>query len=975
MGQHAIIAPGGDLIAEVADRCICTGNDYSGNLVVFPGKRPAHFLRKRIAAAKGSAFIPPVILSMEELVDRLYEQMHPAAPRKLETIDAIAFLFEIHTSMREPLGGKEFLNLETFLPLGLRIYRDMEELLIEQVDARRLREVESLADDPLPPQTNAGLQSLSFFFERFYPMIEREGFSTRSERFRYVSSGTSPGSLLFENIVFAGFYALTESEKKLFDEILSWENSLFLFQHGPGIEEKLIRLGIPGPAGEGGEPIPQVPNRDRIFFHKSPDSHGQVFDLAGLLHEHVGGKKKGAGVSEVSCPPDDAVRDALTVGKMAVVLPASETLFPLLYHALPTIPKDEYNVSLGYPLERTPTWGFLSCLAKVVASMDEDRLYIPDYLGLVLHPYAKNVYMEGSAEITRIIFHAIEEALLEDRTKSFVRLEEIEERHDLFQVVADRARGSRAQSAEPLTPARIREHVRAIHDILIRRACTFTGIKDFAGAMMDVLTFIYENSSARLHPYFHPFAESFIKELDLLRSSRIRDLAFAQRNSYFHFLRKYIAQCFTPFEGTPLKGVQVLGFLETRNLRFDRIYILDTNEDVIPDTKKEDTLLPLKVRQILGMSTYLDRDALAAYYFRTLVDGSREAHIFFVENGKKERSRFVEQLLWDRQKAERAASADGYVRSLGYHLSLETTPLRSIRKTPPMLDFLNSRAFDATSLDAYLHCPSRFYYRYVLNLAKREEAQAEVEGLDIGRVIHKILFTYFNRRMNRLLTPPDIDPSEMREVAEAVLGETYGQDPIGRVYLLKLQILRQMEAFLENYQMPVVEKRACTILHLEHRIGVSVPPFRYKGVLDRVETRDGVTHIVDYKTGGSADRLSTDFGKVDLAHRRSWADAIGSLQLPFYLFLYEQASGNKAEEVEASFLLLGKVRLDESAELPLFDRARVGEEYMKESLGKAREVILALAREIADPEVPFDPELRSKDACKFCDFRVLCAAE
>jgi CRISPR/Cas system-associated exonuclease Cas4 (RecB family) len=970
MGRHVIIATGGDLIADVAGECTCDGNDYSRNLVVFPGKRPAHFLRKRIADAKGCAFLPPVVLSMEELVDRVYEQKHPAAPRKLETVDAVAFLFGIHTSMKEPLGGKEFLNLETFLPLGLRIYRDIEELLIEQVNARRLREVESLAEDPLPPQANTGLQSLSFFFERFYPMIAAEGFSTRSERFRYVSSEIDPPSLPFEKILFAGFYALTESEKRLFVEILSWENSLFLFQEGPGLEEKLIRLGV-GRTEQTG--APPAPDRSRIYFHKSPDSHGQVFDLARLLRDHLGESEKQGGVA--SGLPADGTQDFLTVGRAVVVLPTSETLFPLLYHALPVIPNDEYNVSLGYPLERTPTWGFLSCLARVVSSMDEDRLYIPDYLGLVLHPYAKNIYMEGNAEVTRIIFHAIEEALLEDRTKSFTCLEDIEERHDLFQIVADRARGSRAQSAEPLTPERIREHVRSIHDILIRRACAFTDIKGFAGTMIDILTFIYENSSARLHPYFHPFAESFIRELDLLRGSRIRDLAFAQRNSYFHFLRKYIAQCFTPFEGTPLKGAQVLGFLETRSLRFDRVYILDTNEDVIPDTKKEDTLLPFKVRQILGMSTYLDRDALAAYYFRTLVEGSREAHIFFVENGRKERSRFVEQLLWERQKTERAANGDAYVHSLGYHLSLETTPLRSVQKTPAIMEFLNSRAYDATSLDAYLHCPLRFYYRYVLNLSKREEAQAEVEGLDVGRVIHRILFTYFGRRMNRPMTPRDIDPAEMREIAESILGETYGRDPIGRVYLLKLQVLRQMEAFLESYQLPVVEKRTCTILHLEHRIGVTIPPFRYKGVLDRVEERDGVTHVIDYKTGGSADRLSTDFGRVDLACRKDWADKIGSLQLPLYLFLYGQASGKRTEEMEASFLLLGKVRLDESAELPLFDRTCIGEADVKEGLDRAREVIVALAHEIADPQIPFDPVFRSKDACKFCDFRVLCAIE
>ena len=201
-----------------------------------------------------------------------------------------------------------------------------------------------------------------------------------------------------------------------------------------------------------------------------------------------------------------------------------------------------------------------------------------------------------------------------------------------------------------------------------------------------------------------------------MKRSRIRDLSFSERNSYFHFLKRYVAQCFTPFGGTPLRGVQVLGFLETRNLRFDRTFIVDANEDVIPDTRKEESLLPLKVRQILGMPTYEERDMLSAYYFHTLVRGSRQVHIFFVENGRKEKSRFVEQLLWEKQKKDGNESASRYVESLGYRLSLENSLPPAIPKTPAVADFLKSRTYDATSLDVYLRCPLQFYYRYVLNL-------------------------------------------------------------------------------------------------------------------------------------------------------------------------------------------------------------------------------------------------------------------
>src|SRR5208337_2269561 len=148
------------------------------------------------------------------------------------------------------------------------------------------------------------------------------------------------------------------------------------------------------------------------------------------------------------------------------------------------------------------------------------------------------------------------------------------------------------------------------------------------------------------------------------------DLSFAERNSYFHFFKGYVGHCAAPFEGTPLQGVQVLGFLETRGLRFERTYVIDANEDIIPDTRKEESLLPFKVREILGLPTYVDRDMLSAYHFETLVKGSQEVHLFFAENDRKEKSRFVERLLWERQKAEEAEPPGGFVRSIAYRLSL-----------------------------------------------------------------------------------------------------------------------------------------------------------------------------------------------------------------------------------------------------------------------------------------------------------------
>ena len=77
-----------------------------------------------------------------------------------------------------------------------------------------------------------------------------------------------------------------------------------------------------------------------------------------------------------------------------------------------------------------------------------------------------------------------------------------------------------------------------------------------------------------------------MQSLDTLARSLMREMAFEKTTSYFTLFRRYLMTCTTPFEGTPVRGLQVLGVLETRNLSFDRVFVLDVNEEVLPDTRK-----------------------------------------------------------------------------------------------------------------------------------------------------------------------------------------------------------------------------------------------------------------------------------------------------------------------------------------------------------------------------------------------------
>jgi inactivated superfamily I helicase len=80
----------------------------------------------------------------------------------------------------------------------------------------------------------------------------------------------------------------------------------------------------------------------------------------------------------------------------------------------------------------------------------------------------------------------------------------------------------------------------------------------------------------------------------------MKDIQFRDVGSYFALFKRYLMASYTPFAGTPLRGVQVLGFLETRNLKFENVVFLDANEGSSRYGERG-FLLPFKARQMLGL--------------------------------------------------------------------------------------------------------------------------------------------------------------------------------------------------------------------------------------------------------------------------------------------------------------------------------------------------------------------------------------
>ena len=948
--RHLLLSPAIDMISTLRDMLLQKDDCMQDAIIVFPGKRPIHFLRKSLATAIGSSYRSPHMYSMDEFIDSLYELCVVNPFPQIAEIDSIPILFTLNNveNMLHEKGSA--ITLDDFMPWGFKLFGDFEELLIENIDPSMLRQVEGIIQEKVPRRIQDRMNTLSRLYALFYDTLKEKGLSTRSSRYRNVAETIDRFDLIpYSMIIFAGFFALTSTERTILHGLLKSDKTRIILQKGPRIEKLIEALGI------------DIEEKSRenspdVRMYKAMDVHGEVMRLSHHLSS------------------TDA-HDEQTV----IVLPQADTLFPVIQHSLGFV-KSSYNISMGYPLYRTPLYALIDGIGKLLESKIDDLYHVPQYLKVMLHPYVKNILFNRSNEPTRIIFHTIEEVLQENRYR-LISLDDIEYNNAILSECLDKLKKPVKGSLKNVD---VQKHIQQIHGTCIRAFEHIETIHDFCKELMSLLSFFSLNSTANRHPYTGPFIKTMLQAIHDLQTSALAKESFKSTSGYFKLFRNYIRRIRYPFTGTPVKGLQVLGPLETRNLQFKNAYIMDVNEGVLPNTKKEDTILPYKVRTYLGLPTHEQRELISKYYFETLINGCENAHIFYCEGDNKEKSRFVERLEWIGQ--QRTGVLKTKTDDIFFSVLFKQSDPRSIGKSMEMITYLkNSVRYNATNLNAYLHCPMQFYYARVLNLSSKQAITADIDPADRGSIVHAILEDFFVRKVGSTLTITDKDHAIMEDIIKTQFERVFPYSDQGALYLFKHQVIRRMRDVLNTYAQSYYQDT--TILECENRTSpgkeldywhaLYTAPFTtsrgnevmLSGKIDRVDKRGDQFIILDYKTGSREDVPKQSF---DPEKRELWHRTLFSVQLPLYIILYQNKYPELGiEDVDCGLVLLGTRAIKE-----VFLFAKIKELAERQQLFAGyTHAISYLIDEILDIDIPFSPAREPALTCPGCDFQVLCGTQ
>lgn len=1010
-------------LSLLASRCI---DQYGAELhqccFVFPSQRAGTFFRYELSKRLTQPSFSPQIITVESLTERL------SGLKSAQRTQQVCLLYREIVTLREELGFpldeqnnphlpfdhaekllSDFNDIDNYLVEPDKIFHNLKALdnltsldyiSPEQREAieiffGRLSKVNSDKKERLEELFSAMTTEMQLLYHRFRATLESLGLGYSgmlARRAAELSEEVFDQNLQrllspsVRHIIVAGLYHLSTAEREILKRLkrsnnhyttsFYWEEvklanhttpSDWAFLIGKTMQESKQELG--------GEWLStQEKGVPKIDIVQIPSDIGRSKLVPTLLQEVLNEAPRA--VEDLQC---------------AIVLPEVNTLLPLL-DALQGI-SHPINITMGYPLHLSSVAVWLHRyieLQQFTRWSEKGELLPLDALEhLIKHPLSN--LLVSSEELS-----PLNEAL----------------RYNYYYISY--------QKICTLYPQGLPEPLRLLIEPISEKSALIQRLI----ALLDELASLLqqedddtdEEDSKAEADHVH-----YIRVLEIEFIKKLRDLVIqvgnllplmgdtAERTILCRLLFKLVEEETLPFEGEPLEGLQIMGFLESRLINFDYLIIPESNEGALPHKRPINRgYIPYNVRLGYDMPTYRSDDYTEAYYFYRLV--SRAHRVFFIVDSRseKEPSRFLAQLryLFHLTPQEHTVKVS---------MLATETPRIVIPKDEATMAVLREyttsntddvkKALSASSLSTYALCPLQFYYKYIRQIPEVEERTDLLSPGDFGTVIHDVMQHLYEPYEGKLLSSQDyewlLDPHTSLPRISTTVNSYYAQNvphqkstpnEIEGMHQMYIRmIMEEVYAVLKFDAQYIRRGHQLAYVASEQRIDMIEPlpelgiDVRFKGFIDRLDEVDGLLRIVDYKTGSDSQTFK-DWNQLYFAQEKSQhRKAIAQI------FLYSEAvlrlveNGRAQQEglnwlqprhnrVQPSLYQLKGMCSNKESYNPLirFNQTEI-EDYATSEIRDSychelHEVLLRLF----SPDVPF-AQTEDEEACRYCAFKAICA--
>lgn len=800
------------------------GTSISNKTIVLPNKRAKVFLIDALKKYSTQTLFAPSIISIEDLVQDL---------SNIQSIDNVQLLFEFYKIYTDLTKSQNIQSFDQFANWGKTLLQDFNEIDRYLLDTKKvfnyLTDIEVLKRWNLEPQDATPMidsnlefwNKLPLYYSTFYNHLlsKQIGYQGLIYREAVLKLKDFADTLETDELIFAGFNALNHAEEIIFQKLLSDKKALVFWD----IDEVFLKDSY----NDAGlfvrrffkdwpiykkDPYNWVVNHfntpKTIKIIGTPKTIGQA-KIAGKIVENILQEKKG-------------------LNKVAVVLGDENLLIPVLYALPETVPA--LNITMGYSNKNNPAQILMHKIFKLhLGAIKRDTeqyvFYYKDVLEILSHPFVENIIdtknLVDTINKNNITF--ISSVKLNDllRFNSEFFLYLFGKWNNNINQIIDRFLYILTQIKQALSNEN--------SDDLVSKAFVFSIFKTFN----------------QLKNYQTEY--KLINSIDML----------------FSIYKQIIDLEDVSFEGEPLSGLQIMGVLESRVLDFEDVIVTSLNEGTFPAGKSSNSFIPNDVKKELGLPTFKEKDAIYSYHFYHLLLRAKNIYLLYNSDpsegiDKGEMSRFITQLEIDKQQFH-SINHSVYNAFLPEKAGEEIEILKSDLLLDRLKDIAQNKGFSPSSLATFLRSPLDFYKKRILGINDLEEVEENVAVNTLGTIIHGVLEDLYKPYLNSFLTENNLNDM-LKIYPELVMSkfkEEYKEGEINKgKNLIAFEVAkRNVYNFLKLELNAIKSGDAVKVLFLEHTLSVEfnhpLLPYSIKvaGNVDRIEIRNNVYRIIDYKTG------------------------------------------------------------------------------------------------------------------------------
>lgn len=883
---------------KIIHELLAQNTDLSAFNIILPGKRPIVFIRQILEENNYSGFLPN-FFTIEELINTIADQ------QTIQGIPLWLFSFDVYRSLNL-IPRDDFSDFLKWFPTlqkdwdDILKFSDSDQAVLQYMfDEERIKEwAQDLGeDDDVPRKKFLNFwQNMNVFLPVLKKKLQERNWATsgmihEAAKARIVDFAKNTK----EEFVFCGFNAFTPVEEKLVRSLLQWNKAQCFFQAD--------RYYFDDERQEAGKFLRNHKTwkefDDNRAFQWIEDDFNQPKKIK--VYEVSGNVTQTKVLPEIFKEINNK-----TYSNTAVVL-LDENLLPASLDVMHGV--DNLNITMGFPLKNLSFSNAVKRLFYLQKQLEKNKL---SYYYRDVFPILEE--LPKSVEDEQIINEF--KAKVEERNIVYISRKLL---HELLSGLSYYGLLQKATGTNGYL------------DMLIEfcQQVKWLEIDDIQYENVSHFENAFRIIKNQLTPYN---IEIKMETLEILINQHINSESI-------------------DFQGEPLRGLQIMGLLETRLLNFENVILLSVNEGKLPLGNSQNTYIPFDIRRFFDLHTFLENDSIYAYHFYRLIQDAKNVHLLYnalssgVNTGEK--SRFITQI-----EMESSHEIE--------HLIIEnssepiTTQPIEITKTQIVQERLQKwkEKVSASHLTSYLYNPIDFYLSKILNTSETDEIEEELSIKNYGNLVHYSLQEVYEVLKGKVLKESDLKNSvkAIDQYINIAIEKLKHQPEFyekGMNYIHKAIAKKVIENVLNHDLELIKQGNKLEIIDIERRFeNIDFPldgndKVSFFGFIDRIDKLNGTLRIIDYKTA-KIKNLTIKIDQDNVAEYFHNSDRKQALQLCIYHYVVQHLPEFWGFPIETGIWSFADAK-----------KGMVSLQFDKGTIDDAMKSVKSLILEILNPDINF----------------------